>query len=153
MCQKAYSDIQSWQRGKAGWRAGACVERRCAWAGHSPGLWKAFHQRFPQGQSEGRKEKEVQTMLMVGWKEHWEGCWGEEVKKGGKHKLTCYSHVEAKEGNKKKWTQITRLMSWNWGTHIHVNGQHRPKHIGAGMKWLGEQHHVLERGCAHLRGL
>lgn len=123
MSQKAYSDIQGWQRGKAGWNAGACVERQCAWAGHSPGLWKAFHQRFPQKQSEGRREREVQTTLMAEWKEHWKGCCGEGRKKEGKHRLTCYSHVEAKEGNKKRSEHKSHgLMSWNWGRHIHDKG-------------------------------
>ena len=61
-------------------------------------LYKAFRQMFPQGQSEGGKEKEVQTALVVGWKEHWERCGTErEQQKDGEHKLTCYGHDEAKQ--------------------------------------------------------
>lgn len=61
-------------------------------------LYKAFRQKIPQGQSEGGEEKEVQTALVVGWKEHWERCGTErEQQKDGEHKSTCYGHDEAKQ--------------------------------------------------------
>lgn len=61
-------------------------------------LQRVFQQKFPQGQSEGGKDKEVQTALVVGQKEHWERCGTEwEQQKDGEHKPTCYGHDEAKQ--------------------------------------------------------
>lgn len=48
-------------------------------------------------------------MLMAGWKEHWEGLEREGRGKEWKHKLTCYSQVEAKKKQKQKEMSINDM--------------------------------------------